>query len=305
MFAGRNITATRCTFCGSSRVLEQSENQNALRPESLLPFAVDKKTGQPAFLDVAGQALVPPQRPEAAGHVQEVDGVYVPFWTFDADVALALDRRGRLLLLHRGGIHDAGERPDRQQDRASAAHPLGARLGPAQRSLRRHAGVRLQGPARRAGARSFRPSTPSSWSPYSPGFLAGWRAEEYAVDLQGGFGDGAGDHGQRRRSGAARKDVPGDTQRNLNVTNTFSSVTFKHVLLAGLDRRLSLPRQASTVSSSTARPARWWARRRGAGSRSPSSCLALVAIGAGFVLPIWKPPAAALRMPARHARRSR
>src|SRR5689334_9740736 len=33
------VTATRCTFCGSSKVLEQQENLNAIRPESLLPFA--------------------------------------------------------------------------------------------------------------------------------------------------------------------------------------------------------------------------------------------------------------------------
>src|SRR2546423_1654281 len=47
-FSG-NLTATKCTFCGSSRVLEQSENLNALRPESLLAFAVDKKSANDHF----------------------------------------------------------------------------------------------------------------------------------------------------------------------------------------------------------------------------------------------------------------
>src|SRR4030095_7673361 len=65
---------------------------------------------------------------------------------------------------------------------------------------------------------------------YSPGFLAGWRAEEYAVDLRDGFGVG-----QTRMVGEQERrcarDVPGDTHRNLSISNTFSAVTFKHVLL--------------------------------------------------------------------------
>jgi hypothetical protein len=66
--------------------------------------------------------------------------------------------------------------------------------------------------------------------PYSPGFLAGWRAEEYAVDLENGFGFAQQKMAAEQQSRCAR-DVPGDTHRNLSVDNTFSAVTFKHVLL--------------------------------------------------------------------------
>src|SRR5262245_17352223 len=44
-------TATKCTFCGSSSVLEQAENQQTLRPESLLPFGIDKKRANQSFAD--------------------------------------------------------------------------------------------------------------------------------------------------------------------------------------------------------------------------------------------------------------
>src|SRR5262249_39363719 len=66
--------------------------------------------------------------------------------------------------------------------------------------------------------------------PYSPGFLAGWRAEEYAIDLQAGFG-GAQEIMVAAQQKNCASDVPGDTHRSLNVVNTFSHVTFKHVLL--------------------------------------------------------------------------
>ena len=75
--------------------------------------------------------------------------------------------------------------------------------------------------------------------PYSPGFLAGWRAEEYAVDLAGGFGFAQGkmEHEQENRCG---KDVPGDTQRNLRVDNTLQRHHLQARALAGVDRGLSL-----------------------------------------------------------------
>jgi hypothetical protein len=67
-------------------------------------------------------------------------------------------------------------------------------------------------------------------TPYRPEFLAGWRAEAYAIDLMPAW-----NLGQQRMAGeqASRcgRDVPGDTHKDLQVHNDFSRVTFKHVLL--------------------------------------------------------------------------
>lgn len=66
--------------------------------------------------------------------------------------------------------------------------------------------------------------------PYKPEYLAGWRAEEYRIDLEQGWASGqaAVEAEQRRRCSG---DVPGDTQRRLHVKNTISDVHWKHVLL--------------------------------------------------------------------------
>src|SRR6185436_19923389 len=66
--------------------------------------------------------------------------------------------------------------------------------------------------------------------PYSPQFLAGWRAESYAVELMPAWSN-AQQKMAEAQVGRCRGDVPGDTNRNLNVQNQFSQVTFKHVLL--------------------------------------------------------------------------
>ena len=75
-----------------------------------------------------------------------------------------------------------------------------------------------------------RPFDLSKLVPYRPEYLAGWRAEEYAIDLAQGW-----EAGQARivatQESRCSSDVPGDTQRNLRVQNRISDVRWKHVLL--------------------------------------------------------------------------
>ena len=66
--------------------------------------------------------------------------------------------------------------------------------------------------------------------PYKPEYLAGWRAEEYQLDLEGGWGKSQENVVAAQQSRCAG-DVPGDTQRNLRVRNAISGVRWKHVLL--------------------------------------------------------------------------
>ena len=76
----------------------------------------------------------------------------------------------------------------------------------------------------------FRSFDTKRLSPYKPEFLAGWRAEAYAIDLMPAWGT-AQDEMCRVQQGRCAGDVPGDTHRNLFVQNHFSAVTFKHILL--------------------------------------------------------------------------
>jgi hypothetical protein len=70
----------------------------------------------------------------------------------------------------------------------------------------------------------------SALQPYSPAYLAGFRAERYAVDLREALERATVlVHDEQTKRCAA--DVPGDTQRGLDVRDRLSNVTFKHVLL--------------------------------------------------------------------------
>ncbi|MEM9070107.1 MAG: hypothetical protein AAGE52_16490, partial [Myxococcota bacterium] len=47
-FGGSEIS-THCNFCGSQQVLEQDSQRNVIRPESLVPFAVNTETAKQKF----------------------------------------------------------------------------------------------------------------------------------------------------------------------------------------------------------------------------------------------------------------
>ena len=66
--------------------------------------------------------------------------------------------------------------------------------------------------------------------PYRPDYLAGWRAEEYELDLEGGWAL-AREEIVRTQQRRCAGDVPGDTHRALRVTSTIDGVRWKHVLL--------------------------------------------------------------------------
>jgi hypothetical protein len=222
-------TATRCTFCGSSNVLEQSENARALRPESLLPFAVDKKRANQSFASWMGKLWFRPGDLKQLAKVQELAGVYVPFWTFDAHV----DSRWNADAGYHYYVSEEYTATENGQTVTRTRQVQRTRWEPAWGQRADDYDDVLvcasRGLPKELAQKNVHFDT-HQLVPYSPGFLAGWRAEEYAVELDEGFGQAQAIMEAEQRKRCSR-DVPGDTQRNLQVANTFSAVTFKHVLL--------------------------------------------------------------------------
>ena len=63
-----------------------SEIKGALRPDLVIPFKLDKKAAKEAYYKhIKGRRLLP-KTFRKENHIDEIKGVYVPFWLFDADV---------------------------------------------------------------------------------------------------------------------------------------------------------------------------------------------------------------------------
>ena len=79
-----NTAATACPFCGNPVVMT-GQFSGALKPDLVIPFQLDKKAAKAALMrHLSGKRLLPKIFKDQ-NHIDEIKGVYVPFWLFDAD----------------------------------------------------------------------------------------------------------------------------------------------------------------------------------------------------------------------------
>ncbi len=217
--------ALECPFCATPVVTGTGTHRH-IKPRGVLPFALTEKQARQAMTDwLGGLWFAPNGLQEYARKGRSLDGIYVPYWTFDADTKSRYHgERGTVYHETRTVVRD-GKRV--QQTVAKVRWtPKSGRVARffddvlvlASRSL----------PKRYTDA--LEPWDLSALAPYQPQFLAGFRAEGYAVELDEGF-DQAREKMNRVIERDVRFDIGGDQQRIHDIQTAISDVTFKHILL--------------------------------------------------------------------------
>ena len=75
--------ATSCPYCGNPVVM-MGNLSGSLKPDLVIPFKLDKKTAKAALKKhYSGKRLLPKVFKDE-NHIDEIKGIYVPFWLFDA-----------------------------------------------------------------------------------------------------------------------------------------------------------------------------------------------------------------------------
>ncbi len=78
------LAATSCPFCGNPVVM-MGQFAGALKPDYVIPFKLDKNAAKEALKKhYMGKKLLPKAFKDQ-NHIEEIKGVYVPFWLFDTD----------------------------------------------------------------------------------------------------------------------------------------------------------------------------------------------------------------------------
>lgn len=79
-----SMAATSCPYCGN-HVVMMDQLSGALKPDCVIPFKLDKNAAKTALQNhYKGKRLLPKVFKDE-NHIDEVKGVYVPFWLFDAE----------------------------------------------------------------------------------------------------------------------------------------------------------------------------------------------------------------------------
>jgi hypothetical protein len=159
---------------------------------------------------------------EYAKKGRKMDGIYVPYWTYDADTRTRYTgQRGTAYYVTVRGKDGKPQRVRKMRwTRVSGrvARFFDDVVILASRSLPKRFTDALQ------------PWGLEALTEYRPDYLSGFRAEGYTVDLDEGMEEARGIMDARIRHDIAR-DIGGDAQRIGVVDTRLSDVTFKHILL--------------------------------------------------------------------------
>lgn len=79
-----STAATSCPFCGNPVVM-MGQFSGDLKPDYVIPFKFDKQAALEALKKHYGGKRLLPKAFTKQNHIEEVKGVYVPVWLFDAD----------------------------------------------------------------------------------------------------------------------------------------------------------------------------------------------------------------------------
>lgn len=219
--------AQRCDFCGSPTIVAHETFDDAITPQSLLPFKISQTQVRDQVRQWFGSRWFAPNSLKRAALTDTLKGIYLPYWTFDAHAhARWRADAGHYYYTTQTYRDGKGQMQTRQVQQVrwvpaagELSHFFDDELVPGT------VGVPL------ALLRKIEPfPTLQHLQPYSPEYVRGWTVERYQVDLRKAAGLGQQQMQTRLRALCAAR-VPGDTQRNLVVDAQFLGRTFKHILV--------------------------------------------------------------------------
>lgn len=217
----------RCEFCGSTQLIPFEEQKAPIRPESLLPFQLDSARVRDSVRAWYGSHWLAPNKLKRAALTDTLHGIYIPYWTFDAQAEADWDAEAGYHYYETESYTDAnGNRATRQVQKTRwvpasghVSHFFDDALVLASKGV----------PAKLVDGIEPFPTT-EELVPYNAGYLSGWTVEHYQLDLVGAA-TAARVRMDRAMERLCSNEVPGDTQRNLRVHTEYQRQTFKHILL--------------------------------------------------------------------------
>ena len=219
--------AQRCDFCGSAAIIPVEEQARPIRPESLLQFVISETQVRETIRTWYGSRWFAPNKLGVRALTDTVHGVYVPYWTFDAQVSADWTAMSGDYYYETESYTDSQGRRQTRQVRKIRWYPSSGHLDhffddeliPATR------GVSMD------LLRNVEPfPTKAELKPYDAGYLTGWNVEQYQVDLIASAQQAREVMDGKTRSLCAQQ-VPGDTHRDLDVDAHYTRQTFKHILV--------------------------------------------------------------------------
>ena len=221
-----NYKSLRCVYCGEPLILEDVQGEGWILPGAVIPFQLDKSKARQIFKTwVKGIWFAPNKLKKAALDAEGLHGLYIPYWTFDANLyANYQGQRGDYYYVTETYRTKQGNRT--RQVRKTRWSPASGNVSGFIDDILINASEKK---------RREIPSKISRWNlkeltPFNPKYLSGFVTEKYTISLK----DAHHLSFQKAKDIAyswIRRDIGGDAQQVSNADIDLSDETFKHILL--------------------------------------------------------------------------
>ncbi|WP_350293660.1 DNA helicase PriA [uncultured Croceitalea sp.] len=222
-----NYKSLHCVYCSMPLILEDAYKEDWILPGAVLPFQLDQKKSFLIFKKwVDSLWFAPNKLKKAALDPQFTKGLYLPYWTFDAQLKASYSgQRGDHYYVTETYRDGKGKTRTRQVQKTRWSTASGTISGFVDDTL-------VKASKQKAGRI---PRKIARWNlkllqPFSSSFLRGFVTEKYTIPLKQGHLSAKGE-AERIADRWCRQDIGGDTQRVTSMNMKLSEETFKHILL--------------------------------------------------------------------------
>jgi hypothetical protein len=215
-----------CEFCGSPALVGYDEIKSPIRPSGVLPFVVESSRVRDDIRRWWRSKWLAPGRLARAALVDTVRSLYIPYWTFDAQVHCPWDAEaGHYYYVTVEGRDSQGRRVVRQE-RRTRWEPSSGVVDHAfdDEPVPGTQGIPLD------LLRQVEPFPTRDVVPYDTAFLSGHVVEHYKIVLLEAA-ERSLEQMHAKLEQLCAREIPGDTYRNLRIRPQYSGRTFKHVLV--------------------------------------------------------------------------
>jgi hypothetical protein len=216
----------RCEFCGSPEIVDYEEIKSPIRPQSLLPFRVAEPAVREQIHRWYKSKWLAPGSLKSRALVDTVRGVYIPYWTFDAQVVCPWEAdAGHYYYTTETYRDDKGNMQTHQVQHVRWEPASGV----VEHFFDDEPIPGTQGISH-ALLQQVEPFPTKELVPYDTSYLSGFVVEHYQIVLLDAA-KASEDSMRQKLEELCGAQVPGDTYRNLVIHPTFSARTFKHILV--------------------------------------------------------------------------
>jgi DNA-directed RNA polymerase subunit RPC12/RpoP len=219
-----------CPFCASPIVAQPKSADEEIAPNGVLPFGLERRAATASIQAWLASRWFAPSALKNVGRPEGIHGVYVPFWTYDAQTSSDYSGLRGDYYYETQYVTVQNQRGESVQEARQIRH---TRWSPVSGHVS-NAFDDVLVPASRAineqRLRELAPWDLEAVAAYEPGYLAGFKAQRYQVELAEGFETAKAIMSESIRHSVAR-DIGGDEQQIQGVSTDWRDLTFKHVLL--------------------------------------------------------------------------